>query len=60
VLFDDTGTEDATALAYGAERLPAYVLIDQSGIVRLMTHGAGVSRAIEMEIHRLLAALPKN
>jgi len=60
VLFDDTGADNSAALVYGVERLPAYVLIDQSGIVRLITHGAGVSRAIEIEIRSLLAALPKN
>lgn len=59
VLFDDTGTDNSAALAYKVERLPGYVLIDQSGIVRFITHGAGVSRATKIEIRRLLAALPK-
>jgi peroxiredoxin len=60
MLFDDTGNDNSAALAYKVERLPGYVLIDQSGIVRLTTHGAGVSRAIEIKIRSLLAELPKD
>ena len=60
VLFDDTGTDNSAALAYGIDRLPAYVLIDQSGVVRFNSHGAGVSRAIEKRVRGLLAAHPKN
>jgi peroxiredoxin len=59
VLFDDTGTENSAAVAYGVERLPAYVLIDQSGIVRVITDGANVSNAIEKGIRSLLALHPK-
>lgn len=59
VIFDDTGTENSAALAYGVERLPAYVLIDQSGIVRFITHGAGVSRAIETQVRSLSKARAK-
>ena len=60
VLFDDTGTDNSAALAYGIERLPAYVLIDQSGVIRFNSHGAGVSRAIEKKVRGLLSAPPKN
>jgi thiol-disulfide isomerase/thioredoxin len=37
VLFDDTGTDNSAALAYGVTALPAYVVIDQSGVIRLST-----------------------
>jgi peroxiredoxin len=37
VLFDDTGTDNAAAAAYGVTTLPAYVVIDQAGVVRLST-----------------------
>ena len=60
VLFDDTGTDNSAARAYGVERLPAYVLIDQAGIVRLIRHGAGVSKVIEKQVRSLLAAHTKN
>lgn len=60
VLFDDTGTDNSAALAYGVERLPAYVLIDHAGIVRLIKEGAGTSGTIEREVRILIAALPRN
>lgn len=59
VLFDDTGTENSAAKEYGVERLPAYVLIDQVGIVRLITVGVDGSRTIEREVRTLMRAVPK-
>jgi len=60
VLFDDTGTDNSAARAYGVERLPAYVLIDGAGIVRLIKHGAGVSGVMEKELRRLIANHPRS
>lgn len=59
VLFDDTGNDNTAAVAYGVDRLPAYVLIDRSGVVRFNAVGAGVSKALEREVRRLSTA-PKN
>jgi peroxiredoxin len=53
VLFDDTGTDNAAALAYGVTALPAYVVIDQRGMIRLSTR----TRASKSDLTRAIESL---
>ncbi len=40
VIFDDTGWDNAIARSYGVNRLPAHIVIDREGIIRLIAAGA--------------------
>ena len=39
VIFDDTGWDNAIARSYGVNRLPAHIIIDREGIIRLIAEG---------------------
>jgi peroxiredoxin len=48
VIFDDTGWDNAIARSYGVNRLPAHVIIDREGIVRLIAEGGDKKKLAEI------------
>jgi peroxiredoxin len=48
VIFDDTGWDNAIARSYGVKRLPAHIVIDQQGIIRLMAEGGDKKKLQEL------------
>jgi peroxiredoxin len=48
VIFDDTGWDNAIARSYGVNRLPAHIIIDRQGIIRLMAEGGDKKKLQEV------------
>jgi peroxiredoxin len=48
VIFDDTGWDNAIARSYGVNRLPAHVIIDREGIIRLIAEGGDKRKMAEI------------
>jgi peroxiredoxin len=56
VIFDDTGWDNAIAQRYGVSRLPAHVIIDREGIIRLIAEGGEKKKLqeVKMVMQRLM------
>jgi peroxiredoxin len=48
VIFDDTGWDNMIARSYGIDRLPAHIVIDQKGIIRLTAEGGDKKKMQEI------------
>jgi peroxiredoxin len=56
VIFDDTGWDNAVARSYGVTRLPAHIIIDREGIIRLIAEGGEKNKIqeVKMVMQRLM------
>ncbi|HKQ76403.1 MAG TPA: FG-GAP-like repeat-containing protein [Blastocatellia bacterium] len=48
VIFDDTGWDNAIARSYGVNKLPAHIIIDREGIIRLIAAGGDKKKMNEV------------
>jgi len=49
VVFDDTGWDNTIARSYGVNRLPAHIIIDREGIIRLVAEGGDKKKMREVK-----------